>query len=91
MCEKSCPACPFNFFSEESEQAQNYGCLPAPLDIIEDQKSTNKNWACHDTKKICRGMIQYSKRKGIEVDLTKGLLFEVGVHGSIRNDLLNKL
>jgi hypothetical protein len=59
---KSCPGCPFDFCSEDSERAQNYGCLPSPYEILTDMKKTGKNWACHDNpKKICRGLASFIK------------------------------
>lgn len=59
-CKKMCDACPFNFFSDQADYAQNMGCLPAPYDIIKEMKQTDKNWACHDNpEKICRGLVRY--------------------------------
>lgn len=85
-----CNSCPFNFNSESSEYAQNLGCLPTPHEIIEHHKATGKNWACHITNKLCRGMCDYQDRKDEIVDQSAGLFFEIGVHGSI-NYSLNKI
>lgn len=51
----ACLSCPFAC-TEESEQAQNYGCLPEPRDILKMKKETNQNWACHSNeKRMCQG------------------------------------
>lgn len=41
-----CLTCPFNV-SAESEQAQNYGCLPTPAEIVHLSVSLNRPWGCH--------------------------------------------
>ena len=52
-----CNACPFNFFSEESNMAQNYGCLPDPGYILKAKDEHNINWTCHSNpNKVCYGL-----------------------------------
>lgn len=79
---KSCLTCPFAY-TDESERVQNYGCIPSASDIVKEMASTNKNWACHDDNKICRGAANHHKEHNLPFDKNKGLLFEVGVHGNI--------
>lgn len=55
----ACITCPFAF-TDESEQVQNYGCLPTPYEIIEMKRKSGHNWACHgNEKKKCTGFQEY--------------------------------
>ena len=69
MCTKKCStegACPFAF-TEESERAQNYGCLPAPIDIVEMRVKHGKTWACHAAhSKPCKGALKFMRERQIE-------------------------
>ena len=69
MCNKECStegSCPFSF-TEESEQAQNYGCLPTPMDIVNMRVSHGKTWACHENNKIpCKGALRCMMEEGVD-------------------------
>lgn len=68
MCYKDChkDSCPFAD-TERSEIAQNYGCLPTPLEIVGMRIFKGKTWACHsDTSRPCKGAISFLKKKGLD-------------------------
>ena len=80
MCKEECNTCPFNFFSEEAAQVQNYGCLPEPFDIKEMYEKDGLVWGCHGTTDIegeyettplkpCNGFILWMSRKGTPIKI----------------------
>jgi len=55
--------CPFAY-TDASEIAQGYGCLPSPYEIIKMRIDHGKTWACHDEPtKPCIGAIAHLKEK----------------------------
>lgn len=64
-----CEGCPCAF-TETSEQAQNFGCLPTIQDLFRIQKR-GKNWACHeDDTRVCSGFAVFCKEEGYPYDKT---------------------
>jgi hypothetical protein len=67
-------ACPFSF-SELSEQAQNYGCLPSPHQILRMRTVFQKTWACHsNTEKPCLGAMNFLREKGLPFQVVDSVL-----------------
>lgn len=63
MC--TCNTCPFAY-SDESEQVQNWGCLPTPQEIVTMRAVHGKTWACHSQPdKPCTGAIQALQSKNL--------------------------
>lgn len=57
--------CPFAY-TEISDQVQNYGCLPSPLEIINMRVIHGKTWACHEnTQKPCLGAISHLRKNNL--------------------------
>lgn len=55
----ACESCPFAF-TDLSEQAQNYACLPTPYEVIKMKRESGHNWGCHgNEKKICQGFAKF--------------------------------
>jgi len=68
---RMCNSCPFNYCHPESDQAQNYGCLPSSKDILDLKDNEGHNWACHSNpKRVCQGLAEHR-------DTTKGKLYQL--------------
>ena len=75
MCDESCvklcggseetSSCPFAY-SDNSEIAQGYGCLPTPYEILNMRVNHGKTWACHESPtKPCVGAINHLIANGL--------------------------
>lgn len=63
MCLKMCESCPWNE-TESSIQAQNYGCLPTPSQMVESNDE-GVALSCHDDESsVCRGLASHLKDVG---------------------------
>jgi hypothetical protein len=52
--------------TDESDHAQNFGCLPTPQEIVVMRVEHQKSWACHSNPKVpCVGAIRHLKNKGL--------------------------
>ena len=82
MCGKDCSktSCPFAY-TEESEKIQNYGCLPASIDIVAMRVFHGKTWACHSNpEKPCVGGLRGLREWGFNNKiLDKNLVTEENV------------
>lgn len=64
-CHKT--ACPFAY-TDLSEQAQNYGCLPTPANFFEVFNATGQVISCHEDKaKKCVGFLIFAKESGVRI------------------------
>jgi hypothetical protein len=65
-CNDDCLGCPFNM-NEISEQAQNWGCLPPPYEILNIKRNHGYNWECHEgTGKVCGGFVAACRDSNID-------------------------
>lgn len=63
-CDSMCAGCPFAM-TEESEAAQNLGCLPTPQDIFALMDEQEANWSCHEQDgKLCAGYVARCRDTG---------------------------
>lgn len=79
--ETSC--CPMAF-TENSEVAQGYGCLPSPYEITQMRIKHGKTWACHSEPTApCVGAIKYMKEKGLPHTIIDPMLVTEAVDWSV--------
>jgi hypothetical protein len=81
--------CPFNI-NEISEQAQNWGCLPAPYEIMNIKRDYGFNWECHaGTGVMCGGFVAVCRDE--HIDYKSGPLLDTTWYlrtGKIKEKLL---
>ena len=66
--------CPFAM-TDASGQAQNYGCLPSPYEIVVMRRDHGKTWACHENNSApCAGAIRHLKEIGVDHRVTDPVL-----------------
>ena len=81
-CNNECDTCPFNFFSEESNLAQNYGCLPTPYEVKRMYNELDGVWGCHDTSLAdgdlspCKGFISWMHSKGTPIKIKNKVIID---------------
>jgi hypothetical protein len=62
-----CLTCPFSV-NEWAEQAQNYGCLPTNIQILDMARAAGRPWGCHyDESRVCKGYASVAKLIGFPV------------------------
>jgi hypothetical protein len=72
----TCNGCPCSY-TEESEYAQNMGCLPDHNTLVERYLKGEGIWACHsDATKPCGGLIQILKNNNIKMDKNNNILVD---------------
>lgn len=58
-------SCPFAH-TTQSDEVQNFGCLPTPYEIIDMRVNHGKTWACHSNpKKPCLGGLRHLRDHGL--------------------------
>jgi hypothetical protein len=66
---KRCDGCPFNDgITEEATHAQNLGCLPTPLEMVDAAKNRQVAISCHMVQhKPCKGLSESVSTEGMSV------------------------